>query len=100
MKKEEFMNIIKRKVDHKTLQDLNKMKEKHSKVEHIVHKVLKMQNYLMPNENNMKIEDSLLIFKLRCRTTDVKMNKKGLYGTFECRACGYENESQNPVINI
>ena len=56
-------------------------------------------NILMPNENNMKIEDSLLIFKLRCRTTNVKMNKKGLYDTFECRACGHENESQSHVIN-
>ena len=36
---------------------------------------------------------------LRCKTTDVKMNKKSEYETFECRACGNENESQKHIIN-
>ena len=93
------MNTIKRKINQKTLQDLNKIKENHSKVQHLVHKVLKMQKYFMPSEKYLKIEDSQLIFKLRCRTTDVKMNMKGFYETFKCRACGDENETQNHVLN-
>ena len=59
--------------------------------------LLKMQKYLKPNKEIVKIEDKQLLFKLRCRTTDVKMNKKGLYKEYQCRACGLENESQNHV---
>ena len=99
MEKKDYMNTIKRKINQKTLQDLNKIKENHSKVQHLVHKVLKMQKYFMPSEKYLKIEDSQLIFKLRCRTTDVKMNMKGFYETFKCRACGDENETQNHVLN-
>ena len=32
MKKDEFMNKLKRKIDYKTLKDLYKIKENHSKV--------------------------------------------------------------------
>ena len=74
--------------------DLNKLKENHSKVQQIEHNALKMQRYLKPNKEIVKIEDKQLLFKLRCRTTDVKMNKKGLYKEYQCRACGLENESQ------
>ena len=43
----------------------------------------------------MKQEDSQLIFKLRSRMTEVKMNMKGLhYNEYECRACGNANETQ------
>ena len=47
----------------------------------------------------IKPEEKQLLFRLRCRTTDVKMNMKRLYDTYECRACGLENESQNHVTN-
>ena len=99
MERKLFMNIVKRKIEYKTLNDLNRMKANHSKVMHIEHNTLKMQNYLMPNETNVRIEESQLIFKLRCRTTNVKMNMKSSYESYECRACGNENESQNHVIN-
>ena len=99
MKKNEFMNIVRRKLEHKSLKDLNTMKENHSKVRHLEHPVLKMQNYLMPNESNLKLKDIQLIFSLRCRTTDVKMNKKSQHETYECRACGIEDESQIHIIS-
>ena len=35
----------------------------------------------MTNETK---EDKILIFKLRCRVTDTKTNKKGLYDDYEC----------------
>ena len=98
MKKNEFMNIIRGRIENKSLMDLNSMKENHSKVKHLEHPVLKMQNYIMPNENNIKRKDVQLIFSLRCRTTDVKMNMKSQHETYECRACGNENESQKHVI--
>ena len=99
MERKLFMNIVKRKIEYKTLNDLNRMKANHSKVMHIEHNTLKMQKYLMPNEANLRIEESQLIFKLRCRTTNVKMNMKSSYESYACRACGNENESQNHVIN-
>ena len=43
MKKSDYMNIIKRKVEHKALKDLNREKESHSKVRELSHPVLKMQ---------------------------------------------------------
>ena len=67
------------KIRYKTLKDLEKYKEKHTKVKHLIHSVLKMQNYLTANACKMKQEDSQLIFKLRSRMTEVKMNMKGLY---------------------
>ena len=44
MKKNEFMNIVRRKLEHKSLKDLNSMKENYSKVRHLEPPVLKMQN--------------------------------------------------------
>ena len=43
MKKQTFINIIKRKIEYKSLKYLEKMKEKHSKVDSLKHPVIKMQ---------------------------------------------------------
>ena len=60
MKKIDFMNTVKRKIRYKTLKDLEKGKENHTKVKHLNHSVLKMQIYLTANACNMKQEDSQL----------------------------------------
>ena len=52
----------------------------------------------MPNETNATKEDKILIFKLRCRVTDTKMNKKGLYDDYECDICENENETQEHLL--
>ena len=49
MKKDNFLKIANRKIQHKTLMDLNKIKQSHSKVQHLEHEVLKMKQYIMPN---------------------------------------------------
>ena len=49
MQKDEFINKVKRKIQCKTLKDLEKIKANHSKVGQIKHPVLKLQKYLMPN---------------------------------------------------
>ena len=66
MKKNVFLKIVKRKVQHKTLMDLNKVKQSHSKVKDVKHKVLKMKQYLMTKE------DGQMIFKLRFKVTETK----------------------------
>ena len=63
---------------------------KHNKVKMIKHNILKMQNYLKPNNLNMKKDISQLIFRLRCQVTDLKENMKNLYDTHACGACGKE----------
>ena len=98
MKKSDYMNMIKRKIEHKALKDLNRVKESHSKVRELSHPVLKMQKYFMPSNLNLSQEDCQLIFKLRSRVTETKMNMKGKYDSHECTACGDENESQEHVI--
>ena len=59
---------------------------------------MKMQKYLKPNQCKIKIEEAQLIFRLRCRSTNVKVNLKGIYDSLECTACGLEEESQIHVI--
>ena len=76
--------------------DLNKVKQSHSKVRDLKHEVLKMKQYLMPNNLRMNKEDGQMIFKLRCRVT--KMNMKGMYDEHDCRACGKINENQEHII--
>ena len=98
IKKFECMNMIKRKIEHKALRDLNRVKESHSKVRELKHTLLKMQKYLMPNDENLSKEDAQLIFKLRSRVTETKTNMKGKYDSHECSACGEENENQEHVI--
>ena len=56
-----------------------------------------MIKYLKPNAENPSKEIIQLIFKLRCKVTDSKLNYKGLYDNFECEACGNEEETQKHV---
>ena len=98
MKKDNFLKIANRKIQHKTLMDLNKIKQSHSKVQHLEHEVLKMKQYIMPNNLKMKKEDVQMIFKLRCRVTETKINMKGLYDEHTCRVCGEISESQEHII--
>ena len=58
-----------------------------------------MQKYLKPNSENVKVEDSQFIFKLRCKMINLKMNFKGKHETHECRACGKHEETQEHVYD-
>ena len=98
MKKNELVNIVKRKIEHKTLNDLLKRKEAHEKVQNLKHPSLRMQEYLKASNKQMKIEDCQNIFKMRCRVTKTKLNMKKLYNAYECRACKVESESDAHII--
>ena len=78
--------------------DLEKVKENHSKVRKLKHPVLKMQNYLRPNNLKMKKDESQEIFRLRSRSTNLKINQRNKYETFECDACTMEDESQEHIL--
>ena len=81
------------------LKDLEIKKNEHSKVMDIKHTKLKMRKYLLPNEANTNREIIQLIFKLRCRITEIKTNFKGIYDSYECDACGKEDESQAHILD-
>ena len=98
MKKDEFSNLIKRKIEAYALKELENIKSKHSKVNMIKHRILTMQNYLKPNELNIKKEHSQLIFRLRCQVTNTKENMKNMYDDHTCHACGQERENQIHIL--
>ena len=56
-----------------------------------------MQKYLQPNTTKISTEEAQLIFKIRYRTPSVKVNLKGKYESYECRACHEESESQEHI---
>ena len=98
MKKTSFKKLIKQKTFQKTFENFEKIKSSHLKVVNVEHCDIIMQKYLQPNTTKMTKEDAQLIFKLRCRMTEAKVNLKGKYDDLECGACGLEEESQQHII--
>ena len=77
MKKGIFMNMVKEKIELKAFENLQKKKKSHSKAKQLNHNAIKMQKYLQANQTNIKREEAQLIFQLRCKVTEVKVNLKG-----------------------
>ena len=98
MKKTVWVNLVKQRINMKTFEILEKKKKSHSKVENMEHTAIIMRKYLQPNNIKMKKEDAQLIFKLRCRMTQIKVNLKGKYDTLECDACGKDEETQQHIL--
>ena len=98
MKKASFMGQIKQKILMKTLEKFQKEKESHSKVRKIEHHAIKIQKYLQPNQIKMSKEEAQLIFELRCRVTEAKINLRGKYDNLECGACGLKEERQQHIM--
>ena len=97
MNKVKWKNIIKRHIEEKTFKDLETSKINHTKVRKIEHKSLMMQDYLLPNRQEISKEDIEMIFKLRCKVIHVKMNMKALYKSFLCEICEKYEESQSHI---
>ena len=97
MNKTKWKNIVKLHIREKSLQYLQEIKQKHSKVKELKHVKLEMQKYLLPNKYESSKEDIQSIFKIRSRVLDLKMNLKGIYDTYECEVCLKEEESQKHI---
>ena len=82
MKKDKFGDIVEQVIEEKALKYLNSIKLKHTKVLHIVHRRLCMQEYLKPHN---LINLSKFIFHARTRRLDCKTNFSN----------GYKNEEMN-----
>ena len=98
MKKTSFVYLIQKKTNRLVYETLEKAKKNHSKVRKLNHSCIKIQTYLQPNKMKMSREEAQLIFAMRCRVTDVKINIKGKYDSLECGACGLAEESQQHII--
>ena len=94
----QYRNLIKRRIENKTLQKLENIKKSHSKVKNVEHGRITIQKYLQPNSAKMTKEEAQLIFQLRCQVTNVKTNFKRKYENLECRSCKSEEESQKHLI--
>ena len=98
MNKSGFKRMLNEKTEEKSLNDLNKLKSGHSKVKHLKHSKMQMRKYFKQTGMKQTKEEIKLFFKLRTRMTDIKMNYKGIYDSFECSACKKEEESQAHIF--
>ena len=71
---------------------------KHTKANHIQHEFLRIQNYLKSTGVQITKEERQLIFKMRWRVTDLKMNFKRKYEDHNCEACKQEEETQKHIL--
>ena len=97
MTKPKWKSIVKTHISEKSLKDLEIMKQRHSKVMELKHPNLTMQEYLLPNKQKISKEETQLIFRMRCKVTNVKMNMKGLYDNHECEVCLSDEETQKHI---
>ena len=92
MKKCTFKKLVDEKVQNLSFSFLISLKNKHSKSENLTISDC-MQSYL--RNNNLSIEEKKLMFRLKNRLIDVKVNFKKKYNdSLECRLCGGNEESQ------
>ena len=96
-KKITLKRMINKAITEKAFNRLIGIKENHSKVRHLEYAEFKMQNYLKPSKIKIKQCEIQTIFQMRSRVTNVKLNFRGKFENFECRACNKEEESQKHV---
>ena len=97
IKKNIFKKIVKKKVTALALHDLNKIKESHSKVQNIKYVNFNIKKYIISGLFNTK--EICLLFKIRTRMLDVKINFRNFYADNKCRLCEIEEETQNHLLN-
>ena len=73
MSEEKFKSVVKYKIKVKALQFLNELKSKHTKVLHIEHTTLSIQEYLLPPQV-VEIQLAKFLFQSRTRMLECKDN--------------------------
>ena len=98
LSKTKWKNMVRNMILQKTFTKLENTKQTHSKVKSLKHIRIEMQDYLMPNDvHDMNKEDAQMIFQIRSKVMDLKMNMKGNFEKFECSVCLLEEETQEHV---
>ena len=95
LSKETFQKFVKQQIEERVLSFLNEIKLKHSKVLHIKHDSLRMQEYLLP-ENIRSVSLATFLFSARCRMIDVKANFGNM--SINCKLGCEEVDSQEHLI--
>ena len=92
-----WKNTVKTYIEEKTFKQMESLKSMHTKVKHLKHSRLKMQDYFLPVKSHEKItkEEIQLIFQMRSKVTNLKMKNE----KYECGACFLENESQEHIYD-
>ena len=97
MKKSTFKKLVDGKIQEISASYLISLKNKHSKSEHLKYSTV-MQSYLKNDE--LSIEEKRIMFRLKNRLIDVKVNYKKKYkDELECRLCSFPEESQSHLVS-
>ena len=94
--KEMFRNYVKSKVKIKHLKNLNDLKKIHSKSKYLDCTKLETSEYLKSSRFTTKKKQ--LLFKLRSKTLDVKLNFAGQHRNLWCISYGLLPESQSHIF--
>jgi hypothetical protein len=94
--RESFKNLVSEKISVLALDYLNKEKSRHTKVLNLLHRNMKMQEYLGPNE--MGIDEEKFLFQLRTRMIEVRNNYSGSYLDLRCPLCKAEVDTQQHLL--
>ena len=97
MSKSSFRNIVRKKTAARTLDYLNEVKGRHSKVLHIPHMKLKLQEYL--ETRNLSVQETKFLFALRSRMINVKVNYREKHIDMLCPCCKMEDDSQEHLLS-
>ena len=95
--KHKFKELVKKSVQKKAFDDLILMKKTHSKMDNLNYDQLKIQNYLK-TDSKMTNDEKQLLFRMRTRMTDVKLNFKNKYVDHLCLLGQIEEESQSHLM--
>ena len=79
-----------------TLDYLNSIKARHSKVKHIPHTVLKMEDYVRPNQSTTR--ECKFLFAARRRMLDIRANYSGQHEDTLCPLCSREEDTQQHLM--
>ena len=92
-----FKNDVKKRIVKDALKYLNYEKASHSKVLHIVHTEMELQDYLSPTSGLVSLE-AKFIFMLRTRMLDIKSNYQGKHTELSCPLCETETDTQQHIL--
>ena len=76
-----------------SLEYLNSIKERHSKMDNLIYPELKLQKYL--KSPNTTVQAAKTLFKWRTRSAMFKMNYGKMYVDTACPFCSVEPDSQS-----
>ena len=96
LSKNRYKNIVGKKIENHALEQLNQLKMKHSKSGYLNSSSFKTQNYIV--DFRFSRRDTQLLFKLRSKTLNVKMNFPNQHQDKLCKTCNLFPESQSHLL--